>query len=790
MTTERPRGVGPLPHRYQPVHDRLSAPDPRFPVDVGRLVEIGVDPRTVDRSETLFALSNGFIGVRGTVDEGEPSYRPATLVNGFHEKWPILYPETAHGFATVGQTIVSAPDGTRVQLVLDGTPVATDEAMTESVLRELVFAEGELRRRAVFRSSGGARVQMTSTRFVSFAARHLMCISVEVTALDGTAEIMLETDLVVPHIEFDDDGDPRRARHLDDALLRLEDHVDGDRLVVVHHAPMSKLNAVSGAHHVVGGDGVLSARFDGRSYVVRGRLVAGQSMVLTKFLAYDYGADGTIARPLDVVSSTLDDAVAAGYAAVESEHRERAQQLWERADVYFEGDDTALQASRLMVYQLVQLGAQVDRAGIPAKGLSGTGYDGHYFWDTEIFVAPFLMFTNPDAARRILSFRHDLLPSARFRAGEMDESGALFAWRTISGEEASGYYPAGTAQYHIDADIAFAVQQYVDVTGDEQFLVDQGAEILIETARMWMAMGYFNPRRGGAFCIDEVTGPDEYTTCVDNNAYTNLMARRNLRNAARAVERVGELDPRRYDELVRRLAVKEGEPDRWRSAADAMYVPYDKEEGVHMQDDSFLDLEPWDLADTPISRFPLLRNYHPLKIYRRQVLKQVDLVLATYLLHDEFTDDEKKKVFDYYDPMTTGDSTLSAPVQSIMANDAGYREVAAEYFREGAFVDIVDIAANLRDGFHIASAGGTWQALVNGFAGLRMHGPAPHFAPLLPPKWECLRFGICVRGSELHVQVTPTTTTYRVVDGPPLTVVHRDRTLDLEPGVPADVPTT
>ncbi|MFZ4585229.1 MAG: glycoside hydrolase family 65 protein [Acidimicrobiia bacterium] len=783
MTTERPRGVGPLPHRYQPVHDRLAAPDPRFPVDVDRLVEVGVDPRTVDRSETLFALSNGFIGVRGTLEEREPSYRPATLINGFHEKWPILYPESAHAFATVGQTIVSAPDGTTVQLLLDGTAADAADAGAQSE-RTLVFADAELTRRAVFTAANGNRVELRSTRFVSYVERHLVCLRVELTALDGDVTAELDSTLAVPHIEFDDDGDPRRARHLDDALIPAAPVRTGDRVLLEHRAPMSGITAVSGAHYVVEGDGIEQAAYVGEAFALRAQLRAGASVSLTKFMAYHCATDRDLDDARATVVTTLDAAVAQGYTAVEAAHRTQANALWARADVSFEGDDTALQASRLMVFQLSQLGAQLAGGGIAAKGLSGTGYDGHYFWDTELFVAPFLMHTNPEAARQLIQFRYDLLPSARQRAREMDESGALFAWRTITGEEASAYYPAGTAQYHIDADIAFAVQHYVDITGDAQFLVDRGAEILIETARMWNEMGYFNPRRGGAFCIDEVTGPDEYTACVDNNAYTNLMARRNLRNAAAAVEQVRAADPAKFAALVERIELRDDEPEAWLRAAAAIYVPFDKEEGVYAQDDAFLDLEPWDLANTPIERFPLLRNYHPLKIYRRQVLKQVDLVFATYLLHDEFTTEEKKKIFEYYDPMTTGDSTLSAPVQSIMANEVGYREVAAEYFREGAFVDIVDIAGNLRDGFHIASAGGTWQALVNGFGGLRLHKGVAHFEPLLPPTWTRLQFRVGLQGRDLQVEVTPEATTYTLIEGDALTVFHREQELVVSPGAP------
>ena len=334
--------------------------------------------------------------------------------------------------------------------------------------------------------------------------------------------------------------------------------------------------------------------------------------------------------------------------------------------------------------------------------MTGRGYEGHYFWDTEIYVVPFLMHTSPDWARQVLDFRCGMLEAARGRAREIGHGGAAFPWRTINGEEASAWYAAGTAQYHINADIAYALRHYTWVTGDLDFVLERGAEVMVETARLWMELGFFSERRGGRFCINGVTGPDEYTTVVDNNAYTNLMARENLEGAVRVTEWLLGQDPDAHARLVRATGLRDEEVEGWRRAAELMYLPRHEELGIVLQDEHFLDREPWDFAGTPPEAHPLLLHYHPLELYRHQVIKQADVVLATYLVDRAFSPEETRRTFDYYDALTTGDSTLSACVQSIMASAVGYPEAALGYFLDACAVDLADAHGNTADGIHIA----------------------------------------------------------------------------------------
>ena len=457
--------------------------------------------------------------------------------------------------------------------------------------------------------------------------------------------------------------------------------------------------------------------------------------------------------------------------------REFLESFWERSDIRIEGQSAVQQAARWCIYQLAQAAARADQAGVPAKGMTGSGYEGHYFWDTDIYVVPFLTFTSPEWARNALRFRVNLLDAARERARELNQRGALFPWRTINGDEASAYYAAGTAQYHIDADIAWAFATYNDITGDTSFLDLQGAEVLAETARMWADLGFWRTNGERTFHIHGVTGPDEYTTVVNNNLFTNVMAKYNLERAARTLLDLRERLPEAYRALVQKIDLDEREIDEWQACADGMYIEFDETMGIHPQDDRFLDREVWDIKSTPADRFPLLLNYHPLVIYRFQVIKQADVVLATYLRGAEFTTEHKKANFEYYDPITTGDSTLSAVVQSIMAAEVGHQDLALDYFLTGLYVDLADLHKNTKDGVHIASAGGVWNGLVAGFGGMRFNDGDISFDPRLPDEWPALEFPLTVRGSRFTVRITKGDITFTLEEGEELEVSVRGETV-------------
>ncbi|HEY9595201.1 MAG TPA: beta-phosphoglucomutase, partial [Spirochaetia bacterium] len=461
--------------------------------------------------------------------------------------------------------------------------------------------------------------------------------------------------------------------------------------------------------------------------------------------------------------------------------------FWRTSDVQIDGDVGLQQGLRYNLFSLFQSAGRDGRTSIAAKGLTGQGYEGHYFWDTEIYVLPFFAYTQHEIARALVRYRCSIIDAARARAREMSQRGALFPWRTIGGEETSAYYPAGTAQYHIDADIVHALRVYREASGDATILVDGGAELVFETARMWRSLGAFSARRGGAFCIDEVTGPNEYTALVNNNLYTNMMARENLEYAVAIAAEMAADAPGELRRLHEAIGLTDGEIEGWREAAARMYIPIDRVLGVHAQDDSFLDKEPWNFAGTPAENYPLLLHYHPLVIYRHQVLKQPDVVLAQVLLGHRFTMAEKRRNFLYYDPLTTGDSSLSPCIQSVAAAEIGEVELAREYFTRTARMDLDDMNGNVGDGVHTAAMAGTWISLVLGFAGMRDHDGTLSFDPRLPAGWRGFRFRLSVRGRLLEVDLGRETAVYRLLSGPPIDIVHHGTALHVTTASPVTV---
>ena len=787
---------------------REIAADPldrrRFPADPWRLVEVEYREGDVGTTETLFSVGNGYLGMRGNPEEGRTSYAHGTFINGFHETWPIKHAEEAFGFAHTGQTIVNVPDAKLMKVYVDDEPLILSMADLDSYERALDFRDGRLTRTLIWRTPAGKRVQIRSSRMVSFTDRHLALMELEITLLEGDAPIVVNSQVVNRQDGFTDyrrpntgaEGwDPRRAASFGERVLlpQLNWH-DESRMVLCYQVARSGMTIGVGVDHSIETanpyESVTSTEDDIGKLAYRIEARQGVPIVVRKVVVYQTSRGVPASELNDRCRRTLDRVAEWGFAHYYARQREWLDEFWLNADVETGGQPGIQQAVRWCLFQLAQAAARSDGLGIPAKGVTGSGYEGHYFWDTEIYLVPFLIYTSPRVARNALRFRVNLLPQARERAAVMSQRGALFPWRTINGEEASAYYAAGTAQYHIDADVAFAFAKYRDLTGDTAFMYRDGAAVLVETARMWADLGFWRIEAGGArsFHIHGVTGPDEYTAVVNNNMFTNVMARANLRTAAALVREMRETDLEAYHRLVDDLQLAEDEVAEWDACADGMVVLFDETFGIHPQDEKFLTSELWDLENTPDDKRPLLLNYHPLVIYRFQVLKQADVVLGLFLQGDQFTPDEKRADFEYYDPITTGDSTLSGVVQSVIAAEVGYQEMAMQYFLSGLYVDLADLHSNARDGVHIASTGGVWNALVYGFGGLRDHHGRITFDPRLPQGWSHLTFPLQIRESRLRVHIEPGSVTFTVETDGPVELAVRGIPYVVVPGEPTVVP--
>jgi len=778
----------------------------QFPLDEWALTEAEFHESTQGRTETLFAVGNGYLGLRGNFEEGHKAYAEGTFINGFHDTWQIRHAEEAYGFARVGQTIVNAPDARVIRLYVDDEPFVIADADTIEYSRTLDFRTGVLERVVEWRTPSGKHVLIRSRRLVSFTDRHLAVIDYEVTMLDTDASVLISSQILnrqdrvdefVPAAGSNGGGgiaDPRKASGFKDrVLLPRHKWIHEGRYVLGYRTANSGMTIAVGAEHHLETENEWSesAQIDDdiAKQVYRVHAKAGQRIRLVKTIAYHTSSTVPATELADRANRTLDRIRETPVEEVFERQEAWLADYWRRSDIVIAGHPDVQQAVRWNLFQLAQSTARTDGGGIAAKGVSGSGYGGHYFWDTEIYVLPYLTYTSPQVARNALRFREKMLPAARDRAVELNQRGALFPWRTINGLESSAYYAAGTAQYHIDADISHALSQYVSATGDYDFLNRGAIDILVETARMWADLGFWRGRgaESETFHIHGVTGPDEYTTVVNDNLFTNVMARANLRAAVRQVKRLRDTEPEAYARMVKRLELQEDEILEWATAAEAMYILFDADLGIHPQDAQFLEKELWDLENTPASKRPLLLHFHPLVIYRFQVIKQADVVLALLLQGDEFTTAEKRADFEYYDALTTGDSTLSASTQSIIAAEVGYRELALGYFRAALFVDLADLHNNSADGIHVASTGGVWSALTFGFGGMRDYLGKFTFDPRLPEEWESLVFHVCIRGSLIEVDLRQTRMTFTIEEGDAVELWVRGDRIEVAPGAPVTV---
>jgi alpha,alpha-trehalose phosphorylase len=745
-----------------------------FSVEPWALRETELDLDRLAQTESLFALSNGHLGLRGNLDEGEPHGLPGTYVNGFYEVRPLPHAEPAYGDPEAGQTIVNVTNGKIIRLLLEDEPFDVRYGELRSHERVLDLRAGVLRRTVEWVSPAGKAVRVTSTRLVSFAHRALGAIHYEVEPLgqDATA-VVIQSELVANEPIPAAGEDPRAAAAVSSPLVAEQSTAHGRRAVLVHVTRGSGLRLAAGMDHMTDGPADVETTSEAEDDLARvsgtTEIPAGERLRFVKFMAYGWSSERSEPAVRDQVEAALSEARHIGWGGLLAAQRSYLDEFWESADVEIEGDAEVQQAVRVALFHALQSGARAERRAIPAKGLTGPGYDGHAFWDSEMFVLPVLTYTQSYAAGDALRWRHSTLELARQRATQLGLQGAAFPWRTIAGEECSGYWPAGTAAFHIGADVAYATARYQAVTGDDAFARDVGTELLVETARLWRSLGHHDAR--GRFRIDGVTGPDEYSAVADNNVYTNLLAQQNLRAAADASER--------YVEVAAALGVDPEEAASWRDAAEAMVIPHDDALRVHPQAEGFTQHGEWDFAATRPDQYPLLLYFPYFDLYRKQVVKQADLVLALQLCGDAFTADEKARDFAYYERLTVRDSSLSACTQSVVAAEVGHLELAYDYLGEAALMDLDDLEHNTRDGVHIASLAGTWIAIVVGLGGMRGHHGELNFSPRLPEAITRLAFRLGFQGRRLRVEVKPREASYTLLAGEPLEIGHHGERFEL-----------
>jgi alpha,alpha-trehalose phosphorylase len=750
---------------------------PSFSCEPWAVCETHLDPSMLAHSESIFALANGHIGLRGNLEEGEPHGLPGTYLNSFYETRPLPYPEGGYGYPEAGQAVVNVTNGKIIRLLVDDEPFDVRYGELRRHERTLDFRAGLLRREAEWVSPAGQGVRVTSARLVSLAQRSVAAILYEVEPLEEEARLVVQSELVANEpLPSAMEKDPRAGAGVGAALESQFSSHHEERVVLAHRTKASGLLMAAGMDHLIDAGHrattTVESTADLGRVTVATELEPGQRLRVVKLLAYGWSHQRSLPSVRDQVEAALAGARRSDWEGLAEAQRKYLDEFWERADVELEGDAELQQAVRFALFHTLQSGARAEQRAIPAKGLTGSGYDGHTFWDTEAYVLPVLTYTAPHAARDALRWRHTTLDLARARAAVLGLDGATFPWRTIRGQECSGYWPAGTAGFHVNAGIADAAIRYHQATGDDAFEREFGLELLVETARLWRSLGHHDAH--GRFRIDGVTGPDEYSAIADNNVYTNLMAQRNLWGAAEAVQR--------HPDRARELGIDAEEAAGWRDAAEAILIPYDAELEVHPQAEEFTEHAVWDFAGTTAEQYPLLLHFPYYDLYRKQVVKQADLVMALFRRGDAFTAEEKARDFAYYEALTVRDSSLSACIQAVVAAEVGHLDLAYDYFAEAALLDLEDTNHNTRDGIHLASLAGAWIGAVCGFGGMRDHGGSLTFTPRLPQALNHLAFRLCFNGRRLEVRVGHREARYSLLEGDPLEITHHGEAVTVTPG--------
>lgn len=734
--------------------------------------------------ESLFFTGNGYLGVRGNFEEGLPpgcKTVRGTYINAFHDTVPISYGEKHYAFPETKQKLVNVIDSQTIEIYFGWDRFSMTEGQILSFERHLHLDQGFSERIVKWRSPSGKHVKLCFKRLVSFSEKEVFIQKIELESPDYHGPVKI-VSTINGNVTNDVNTDDPRVGSSNARLLKVTRATQDDSLSYVEcKTTNTRLKTACAT--------VYSAT---TPYIRRNN---HDSVSITAEFLLDFTGKAQFEKKSIFVDTLRhgDDLYAAA-AGLQKKLSNRWFQsflqaqtayldnFWKQSDIIIKGDSDMQEGIRFNLFHLLQSAGRDRFSNIAAKGLSGEGYEGHYFWDTEIFMFPVFLMTQAEIAKNLLLYRYSILDQAREHAKEMGHrQGALYPWRTITGTECSAYYPSGSAQYHISADIAYSFIQYYLVTKDLAFMTDYGAEVLFETARLWLETGHF---QGKHFKIDAVTGPDEYTCIVNNNYYTNVMAKHNLLWAVKIFHLLEKEDDEKLSILSKKIGLEKIEVDTWQQAGEQMYLPYDPIRKINPQDDTFLQKAIWDLAGTPKEKFPLLLHYHPLTLYRYQVCKQADTVLAHFLLEDAQELETIRNSFHYYEQITTHDSSLSTCIFSIMAAKLGYNKKAYDYFRKAARLDLENTQGNTQDGLHLANMGGAWLAIVFGFAGLRIKEEGISFAPILPDEWEEYRFSLQYQGRRIQVEKNAKQTRITLLEGGDLTLKLFNQPCHLAAGKP------
>ena len=719
---------------------------------VYEIINPKLDVYNLQLNEALFHNTNGYIGIRYDFEEGYPEgydFLPSQYINGFYDYSEMSQAESLYGLVVRSQVMLNIANTQKISLFIDDEKFSMFEGTLLQSKLTLNMDKGTNIRDVIWRSPKGKELHINITRMTSFYQPTLFTIEYQVEPLNFSGDIVIVSGHDVDVTTYFDRTDPRKSDKSIKGINPISCEIKDGASYITSRTTESGLEVCSCVKNMLSKDcqeeflvNESNATCSLKTYAEQGEII--------KLQKYSVFCDSRrYENCRNKVSLELQKAVSLPLKEFYKKQEEYLEDFWHNCYVEIDGDDEMDIALKFNLYQLIQSVGKDKYCNIAPKGLSGDGYEGHYFWDSEMYVQSFFTITNPSISKTLIEYRYETLEMAKENAKILGHSqGALYPWRTIMGRECSGYFPAGSAQYHINGDIAYSIIAYYLATKDMEFIREKGAEIIFETARIWISTGNYYQ---GKFQINDVTGPDEYTCIVNNNYYTNVLAQYHMNWAVKfynLLKGSGNLNV-----LVKKINLKEDEIDSFKKAAENMYLPYDEELRINPQDDSFLKKRKWDINSIPKDKFPLLLHYHPLHLYRHQICKQADTVFAHFILEDAQSEETMLNSFRYYEKITTHDSSLSKCIFSIMAAKLGLEEKAFEYFGDSLKLDLMDQYNNTKDGIHVANIAGNYMSIVYGFGGFRLKESGIYFAPILPKEWNGYRFEICFEDSRLMVIV-------------------------------------
>lgn len=759
-----------------------------------KVVETEYSEQTNKINETIFSLANGYIGVRGFFEEGfygNPNESdPSVMINGVYEYYPYHHIWCRPGFPERFHSIVNNVNPLSVRISADGEEINL-KGRISGYSRTLDMQKGNVTREFTFATAGGKKVGLKFTRVVSQTEKHLLAdrieiladkgvkiaVTSELKALSGTVKAQkaeIGSDMTNPFeligLKTDNKCD----------ILAYKTIKSGFSIAC---AAAEDISVAAETTEEKAEDGVKRTYLfvsDGKkaTYVRFGALAADKDEDKGGDKAGDKVA-GCDADYRELASSVVVEAKKEGFDKILKDTENYWKEYWDTSDIEIKGDVAVQQGIRFGMFMINQSAGRDGKTNVSANGLTGTAYSGHTFWDTEIFMSPMFLYAHPEEVKKLLIYRYNILPKAKERAAQMDDVGALYSWNSINGEECGHVFEAATAQYHINNDVFYSIFKYYEATLDWEFMENYGAEILLETSKCLSHRGNFIDRKGGRFCINCICGPDEYNPVVDNNLYTNFLTKKQFYFTLEIFEKLRAKNPQKYAALKEKCGIDDEELSRMKEAADKMYLPFDAENGIYMQDDNFIYKDPIDIEKIPLDKLPLLTHLHPLNLWRYQVCKQADIVLLMFLQSHEFTEEMRRKIFDFYEPKTIHDSSLSASIHSIVACDIGYRDEAYGYLRQACRMDLDNVNRNTCYGIHAACMGSCYMMIVNGFAGMRIYDGRIHFKPYKPENWEGYSFKITFRGSVFGVEAKNDKIGYTLLSAESITITSGDETVIL-----------